>query len=871
TVSNDVLASQPSMIATQAIQGKVAGVQIVNTGAPGSGPQVRIRGTGTLLGGADPLYVVDGVLTTDIRNINNSDIKSVEVLKDASSAAIYGVRGANGVIIITTYRGEEGKPKVSYNMYMGFNAVQNKVKMADSYLFEQYTNEALDYEGQEPLFDLSKPIEYNTEWLDVITRKGQLQEQNVSVSGGNDIAKYYGSASFYKNNGILSTNAYERLTVRLSNDITLSKHFEMGMNIGLSTFRSANAPYSAFTAAYRAAPNLPAQYDDGTYSYFQQGNVGNPLAIINYTNDTGRGTRIQGNAYIVVKPWIKGLSFRSQISVDWSANNGVNYAPQYTVSSQQKNEVSTLSLSKDKYATWIWDNIFTYDSTWAKNRMTVTLGMTAEEQSSTSLWGSRQNVPPQENYWTLSLGDISTAQNSSGKALMKRASYLARVFYSWDDRYLITATARVDGSSRFPSSNRWAFFPSVGVAWRMTQEPFFKDSRIISNMKLRASWGVLGNDAITSDAFLYTINSGLSYVLGKDQYVVPGGTVTDVKDPDLKWEKTSEFDVGVDFGFFSDRLWGSVDVYMKKTQDALIYAPVDAVFGDPDGAYLTNKADITNSGYELTIGWNDQTGKNWKYNISYNMTYNRNKITAISDGLPIISGALGNGQSVTRTQIDQPVGAFWVYQTDGIFHTQAELDQWIADGNPVVSGTKVGDLKYIDRSGNGTLGDEDKYCPGAYSAPWVMGLNVAVNYRQWDFAVELYSVMGNKIYNGNMALRFGNENIQESLKDRWTIDNTQTNTPRASNTVPLASDYYVHSGSFLKLNTVTAGYTLPKKITEKMKMSRWRFYVSALNPLVLKKYNGYSAELPSGTLNSGVDLDAYPQMASYLFGMNINY
>lgn len=870
TVGQKELATQPAMTATQSLQGKVAGLQVVSSGAPGSSPLVRIRGTGTLLGGADPLYVVDGVLTTDIRNLNNSDIKSVEVLKDASSAAIYGVRAANGVILITTYRGAQGRARVSYNNYIGFNTVQKKVKMAGTALFAAYTNEALDYEGQPPLFDMNDLPPYDTQWIDAITRRGQLQEQNVSISGGTENATYYGSASYYNNGGILKSNAYERLTVRLANDYTISKMFEAGLNIGLSTFRSNNAPFSAFTAAYRAAPVLPPQYDDGSYSYFSDGNVANPLALIDYTHDKSRGTRIQGNAYIVVKP-VKGLSFRSQMSVDWSANNGQIYVPEYFVSSQQKNDVSKLTLSRDKYTTWIWDNIITYDYSKGRSKLTVTLGMTAEEQTSTFLSASRQNVPPDENYWTLDLGDIATSENASNKTKMHRASYLGRVFYGWDSKYLITVTGRFDGSSRFPSNNRWAFFPSAGLAWRLSGEKFLSDSRAVSNLKLRASWGQLGNDAVTDDAFVYTITSGLSYVLGQDQFVVPGGTVTDVKDPDLKWEKTTEWDFGLDYGFFADRLYGSFDYYIKKTKDALIMAPVDAVFGDPDGAYLTNKADIKNTGFEFIVTWSDNVAKNWKYDISLNATYNKNSITNVRDGIPIVSGFLGNGQLTTRTQIGKPVGAFWVYQTDGIFRTQQELDDWIAAGKPVLEGTKVGDLKYVDRSGNGTLGDEDKYCPGAYSAPWMFGLNAGIEYKGFDFRVDISAVTGNKIYNGNMALRLGNENIQSSLSGRWTKDRTDTDIPRASNTVPVSSDFYIQSGRYLKLNTVTIGYSLPEKALEKMKLSRMRFYVSALNPLVFKKYSGYSAELPSGTLNSGVDLNSYPQTSSYIFGMNVNF
>ncbi len=870
TVNLETLSSTPALTATASLQGKVAGLNIISSGAPGSAPQVRIRGTGTLLSGADPLYVVDGVLTSDIRNINTQDILSVEVLKDASSAAIYGVRAANGVIIITTSRGQTGEMKISYSNYMGFNAIQNRVRMASSSLFMQYTNEALQYSGQSPIFDLSSPIEYDTHWIDEISRTGILQEQNISVSGGGKTARYFASASYYKNDGILQTSSYERMTIRLSNDYTISRSIDAGINIGLSTYRSGNAPYAAFTAAYKAAPTIPVKNPDGSYAYFPQSNVANPVALLEYRDDTSRGTRIQSSAYITIKPWIKGLSYKSEIAVDWFSENATLYEPEYYVSSMQSRSVSLLSLSRYKNISWVWNNYFTYEKEWRKNRMSVMIGMSSEQQTSSFLSASRQNVPPDDNYWTLDLGDISTATNSSSHSKMNRTSYMARLFYSWDDRYLITLTGRLDGSSRFPKGNRWAVFPSVGLAWRLSQEPFMRKSNVISDFKLRASWGMLGNDNIGSDAFLYTITSGLNYVQGSDQYIIPGATVTDVKDPDLNWEKTSEWDFGIDFGFFSQSLWGSIDYYIKKTSDALIYAPVDAVFGDPDGAYLTNKADIRNRGVEFTIGYKATSSRS-TYNVSYNLNYNDNQITAIKGGLPIVSGYLGNGQVTTRTQEGLSVGAFWVYETDGIFRTQEELDAWKAAGKPVREGTRVGDMRYVDRTGDGILNDDDRYSPGAYSTPWTMGLNLSIECGAWDFGIELYGVFGNKIFNGNMAQRFGNENIQYSLRNRWRDGYTDTSTPRASNVVPLASDFYITDGKYLKVNTATVGFTIPESATSRMHVKRMRIYISALNPLVLKAYTGYSPQLPAGTLNSGVDIDSYPQVASYILGMNINF
>ncbi|MBI9065558.1 MAG: TonB-dependent receptor, partial [Marinilabiliaceae bacterium] len=869
-VKGDELAKQAQLSATQALQGKVAGVRVIDSGAPGEKPMVRVRGTGTILGGADPLYVVDGVITQDIRNINNSDILSIDLLKDASSAAIYGVRGANGVIIITTKAGTKGKTKVSYDGYVGVNTLAKDVEMADSRLFKAYANEALAYEGNAPIYDESA-MDPTTNWMDEITRVGMKQDHNISLSGGSDAATYYFSAGYYKDQGILDKNDYERITVRSNNTYQLTSFLEVGNNIGISRYDADNVNKDNFTVAYRQAPHVPVFNEDGTYAYSNNNNVGNPRAAIDYSNDRSWGARVQGSAYANVLMG-EHLSFKTSFGVDWENNNGRVYRPKFWVSPSQKQEDSSLNRTTNEATRWVWDNILQYENKFGRHSLKVMGGMTAEEYRFEELAARRLNVPDSENYWYLNLGDEASATNNGKGQKETRKSFLGRVNYAFADKYLVTGTIRRDGSSKFPEDNRNVVFPSVGLGWRMSEEGFMQNLNWLDNLKVRASWGQMGNDAIDPNAFVYTISSGLDYVFGSNQDIVNGGTIQDVKDPNLQWEVTTETDLGVEFNLLGNKLSGEFDYYKKTTTDALINAPIDAIYGDPDGVFLTNKADVLNKGFEAVLNWNDRINQDFNYNIGFTLSRNKNSIDNVSDGIPIVSGSLNNGQVTTRTEVGQPIGAFWLYQTDGVFNTQEELDGYVNEaGNPIQPDAITGDLKLVDTNGDGIIDEEDRVYCGSYNPKMMIGLNLGFTYKNLDFTVDGYGNFGNKIYNGKKAQVWGGENIEAALAGRWTADNPNSNIPRASNTVPVASDYYLEDGDYFRINNITLGYTLPKNWMEAVKIERCRVYFSARNAITWMNYSGYTSELPKGSLNSGIELGAYPQTASYFVGLNVNF
>ncbi|TAJ14439.1 TonB-dependent receptor [Marinilabiliaceae bacterium JC017] len=869
-VKGDELAKQSQLSATQALQGKVAGLRVVDSGAPGEKPLVRVRGTGTILGGADPLYVVDGIITHDIRNINNADILSIDLLKDASSAAIYGVRGANGVIIITTKAGSKGKTKVSYDGYVGVNVQAKDVDMANSRLFKEYANEALVYDGKEPVYDESVN-DPTTNWMDEITRVGMKQDHNISINGGGDAATYYFSAGYYKDEGILDKNNYERFTVRTNNTYQISSFLEVGNNIGISRYDADNVNKENFTNAYRQAPHIPVFNEDGTYGYSPNNNVANPRAAIDYSNDRSWGARVQGSAYADLSLG-EHLSFRTSFGLDWENNKGRVYTPTYWVSPSQKVENSSLRRTTNEATRWVWDNILQYENKFDLHAIKVMAGTTAEEYHFDDLGAERLNVPASDNYWYLNLGDVATAKNNGTGRKETRKSFIGRVNYAYADKYLFTGTIRRDGSSKFPKGNRNVVFPAFGLGWRMSEEAFMQGISWLDNLKLRASWGQMGNDAISPNAFIYTISPGLDYVLASTQELVTGATIQDVKDPDLQWEVTTESNLGLEFNLLHNKLSGEFDYYHKKTTDALIEAPIDAIYGDPDGKFLTNKADILNKGFEVVLNWDDKLGADMSYHIGATISRNSNKIDNVRDGIPIVSGDLQNGQVVTRTEVGQPIGAFWIYETDGIFNTQEELDAYVnAEGNPIQPDARPGDLKIVDNNGDGKIDDDDRAYCGSYNPKLMLGLNLGFTYKNLDFSLDGYGNFGNKIYNGKKAQVWGGENIEASLAGRWTPENTSSNTPRASNNVPVASDYYLEDGNYFRINNITVGYTLPQQWLETIRIERCRVYFSARNAITWMSYSGYTPELPNGSLDSGIELGAYPQTASYFIGLNVNF
>ena len=865
SIKGSELVAQPVLTATQALQSKMAGVQITNSGAPGSSPNVRIRGTGSVIGGAEPLYVVDGVITDDIRNINTADILSIDVLKDASSTAIYGVRAANGVILITTKRGGSGKPKLSYDGYAGVKFMANKIAMARPGTYSNYSNEAA---GTNAI--LKTDITGETDWFQTITRPGNMNNHNLSMSGGSESTSYLFSVNYFNENGILNDNNYERVSIRSNNEYRISDRLKFGNNISLTRWNSNNKPISLFTDAYNAAPIYDAKNPDGTYGFTTLSDVGNPLAKLEYTDDKTWGNRFMGNFFTDIH-LKKNLKFRSSYGIDYDNSRGANYQQRFRVSPTQKYDTTTLTQSEMEKYRWIWDNTLTYTPTLKKGHgMQILAGHTAERYDGFEQSFRLDGVPSAKQYRYLNTGrDPVQGFINYQRPIAdygRRESYLGRVSYNYEGKYLLNASFRRDGSSKFPIQNRWGNFPSVGLGWMVSNENFMKNVRAINSLKIRGSWGRVGNDRINPSEFVTLLSTGLSAVFG-DQ-VVFGSTIAEIKDPNLKGETTEEIDLGVDFEAMNGHIAGVIDFYNKKTIGALFNIPLPGGLGDNNNSMLTNAADILNRGLEVSVRYNKNSKGKFNYSLGVNATFNHNEVLGLGNGLPTNFGSLRNGEFATRVATGQAIGSFWVYETQGVFQTQAEVD-----AAPHFLGTKPGDFKVIDQNQDGKINDLDRIYAGSYQPKCFMGMNGSFKYANWDLNIDLLGNFGNKIFNGKKTVRYGgNYNIEKAVADdRWTPTNNTNTAPRAFNGVPKPTDYFVESGSFVRLNNLTIGYNLPAKIAKKSKVQGYRFFITAQNAFTWKKFSGFSAELPGNPADAGIELDIYPTSSTFLTGLSIQF
>ena len=862
TIRGSEIINAPALTATQAIQGKVAGVQITNSGAPGSTPNVRIRGTGSVLGGADPLYVVDGVITTDIRNVNSADILTIDILKDASSTAIYGARAANGVVLITTKAGSKGKFTVAYNAQVGVKLLTHKVEMAGPNLFTLYSNEAA---GAPAITNAD--ITGSTDWYEELTRPAIFHNHNLSVSGGKNKYRYYFSTGYLNEQGTLKGNSYNRITLRYNHEFNASARLKIGNTLGFSHYNSYNKPYSLFTTAYIAAPIYNAKNPDGSYGWTTKSDVGNPLAALEYTNDKSWGIRLQGVLWGEYQI-IKGLTFRSSFGMDAEQNNGYNYSPVFFVGpTTQRNETSDLRYSKDSIYQWVWDNFLTWDKKFGSDHnLRLMAGHTAERRNGWNSYATKNNIENQKSLWVLNFGDTVGGQQNFRDPIgnyYRRESWLLRANYRFREKYLVNGTLRRDANSNFSPDNRWGTFPSIGIGWIISSEPFMENGNFFDELKLRASYGWVGNDVIAPGQFDLRPTDQLYAYFGTNRY--NGATITGIVDPNLKWEVVKEFDIGVEFTALDSRLNGEIDFYHKKATDALYTIRyLNVGFGN---SFLTNAADIENTGVELSLGWSNKVSDNLNYSVRGNITFNHNNVENVGLGRALNFGSLGNGWSATQTVEGEPIGSFWVFETNGIFQNAGELAAY-----PHVPSAQAGDFRFVDQNDDGVIDNEDRIHVGSHQPKVFYGFNTSVYWKKFDFALDIFGVGGNKVYNAKKGVRYGgNYNLEfDVANDRWQPGSNNNTVPRANNAVPYPSDYFVESGSFVRINNVTVGYNFAMK-KKTLHIDQLRVFASANNPYIYTKYTGFTPELPGNQNEAGIELNIYPISASYLIGVNVQF
>ncbi|MCP3895748.1 MAG: TonB-dependent receptor [Bacteroides sp.] len=857
-----------------ALQGRVSGVFISANGAPGSSPEVRIRGIGTT-NNSNPLYVVDGMFMEDITFLNTHDIESMEVLKDASATAMYGSRGANGVIIVTTKQGAEGKAVVNVLANEGFQFQNSNFEMASASEYATLLNEALKNTGGTPKFDDPASLGRGTNWFDEIFRVASVREYQVSVSGGSEKVRYNLSAGYYKQDGIIKGNSYDRFTIRANNSYKLNKRLTFGHNLSASFSHKLNENKSVVKSAYTISPVKKPYNEDGSFMDSESASSANPVASLHYTNNDDWKDRIVGSAFL---NWevLKGLNFKTSLGIDYLNGQYRNFTPEYYVSETQKNTSNSLTKRWSRDFTWLWENLLTYD--WqinANSRLNLLGGITAQKRKYEQLEGfGRDFFSNNDNYWYLDQASVdskSVGNNGYHEAMM---SYLFRANYALMDRYLLTASMRADGSSKFGPNNRWGYFPSAAIGWRVSEEAFVKENATwLSNLKLRGSWGQIGNDKIGNDKYnpLANINPSYDAIFGGIYF--PGGTVTSLSNKSIHWERSEQMDLGFDLGLFNNRLAVEFDYYQRDTKDMLVTVDVPGSVGLTP--VETNVGAVRNSGIDFTVKWAD-TYKDFNYSVRLTGTTIKNEVIDLG-GKRIASGDIGAGKSVQMTEEGMPIKYFYGYKVIGIFQSDEQIKAYndkaaALSGKPgqkYQNNVAPGDLIYEDVDGSGYITAEDRKDLGSPTPKFIGGLGLTASWRGFDLAVDFQGNFGNKIFNAKQVERFsGADNWDRSFLDRWTPENTGASIPRMTleGNNYLASDRYIESGSYVKLQTVELGYTFPKLLMQKIHVQNLRLYVSGNNLAYFTGYNGFTPEVLGG-----LDREIYPVTATCRFGLNLTF
>ena len=876
TIKSENITKITSLNPVQSLQGQVTGVQVSSTsGTPGESPTVRIRGTGTF-NNSSPIYVVDGVILDDISFINSSDIKSMEILKDASATAIYGSRGANGVILITTKSGKTGDEKTVFGATaeFGIQKLAKKIQLLNGKEFATIRNEI------QPGYYNNIDLLPNTDWQDLIFHLAPVYNFQVSASGSTKSTQYYLSLGYFGQDGIIDKSSYQRITLKFNNVYNLSRFVKLGNNITFAPFSQEIAPDVTY-AVYRAQPVLVPYYPDGTYGIVY--NVGNPLASLNYSNNFNKGIRGVGNIYAEVS-FLNSFLFKTSYGIDAGYYKSENFTPAYTVydtnettPSQQDVPQSLLSKSTGDNLTWIWENTLDYHKDIKKHSINAVVGYTMQNTTAENTSIPAKNIIRDDpSFWYInSPGYLISTYTSINNSVpydqyYSMMSYLVRANYVYDKKYILTATFRRDGSSKFSENNRWGNFPSFALGWNINQENFMQNLKFLNKLKLRGSWGKTGNEKIPYIERYSLINSSLIAIFGTG-IINPASSYGKQGNPNLRWEVTTQTDVGLEVSMLKDRLTGEFDYYYRVTDDILVPLKVPAYFGNGTDLIWFNAGSMANSGFEFNLGWRDQIGK-FKYNVGILGSTVHNEVKAIGGSAGIDSvlngGYLANGLNVTQSRVGLPIGAFYGYKTDGIFQTQAELDAY-----PHMNDAGVGDLRFVDVNNDGKIDGRDRTNIGSPIPTFIYGCNLGFEIIGIDFSVIIQGQTGNKIFNAKEVVRPDPYNFESYVMDRWTGPGTSTTQPRASfggyNYTP--SDYFVREGSFLRIRNLTLGYTLPNKWSDKITMQKLRVYFKVDNLLTLAKFTGYTPEIGGGSLNNGIDYGVYPITAVYSFGLNLTF
>jgi len=876
TVKGNDLSKQVTSNPLNALQGKVSGVQIINSGVPGSGASIKIRGVGSVGDYANPLYVVDGVFVDNIDFISPSDVEELTILKDASAAAIYGVRAANGVIIITTRKGKSGLPVVSYDGYVGVQMPVNILKMASKNQYITLLNEA---NANIPGYIPKNPSDYptSTDWYNELVRTAGINNHNIDITGATDKTSYSIGGNFLYQNGIMDAqNNYQRYNIRGRLEQQVNKNLKIGINTIISNYNK-NIPNSdAFFGAY-VNPPVYTVYDPtnaeaypvkfGAPQKYGFGNqYGNPVAAAYYADNFEKGHKEVFSIFGEVDIVKDILSYRVAYNQDQDSWNQRYYTPQFYVGGSQGVTKSNLTKTFGNSSKQIIDNLLTLKRTKGKTSYTVLFGQSTRIEKRETLSGYANSVPGYDDQSKYLVNGSFRDRNAYDAAERYNGlSFFTRGTLNFREKYLATVTFRADASSKY--QKKWGYFPSVGFAWNISQEGFSKLNAAFSNLKLRLSWGMLGNDNVPSNSSVILGQTGIgsSGVFGDN--LVDGMGAQTVLQNYLRWETVTEFDVGIDYTLKNEKLSGEVDYYHRVTNNVVFYAPIAT--GGGVAELLGNNGKVLNTGLEFTLNWKDEISEDFNYFISFNATFNHNEVLELNGREYIPSGYI-RGNYTTRTAVGHPIGSFYGYEIDGVYKSEGD-----ALKDPVSQAIKdKGYFKYKDQNGDMVIDDKDKVYLGS-AIPWLIsGLDMGINFKKFDISLSIAGQYGNKILNAKRMNRdvFSDGNYDEDFyQNRWTSSNKSSEYPSAeaynSSFIQQANDFFVENGFYIRIQNIQLGYT-----TDKISfIPKFRVFITAQRPFTFFTYKGFTPEVGGSPISSGIDNNVYPMQAIYTLGLKMMF
>lgn len=884
-INTEKLNTQSNANIGQALQGKIAGVDIVSQGgAPGSGTRIMVRGIGTL-NNASPLYIVDGMYMNSIDHINPNDIASIDVLKDASSAAIYGSRAANGVIIVTTKEGSntEGKPIIDLSVNLGISTASKFLDMLDAKGWAEVTTIARQAIGK-PALDMATDLanKPDNDWQDIMFRPALMQNYNLAVKGGGKYSTYYTGLGYFNQDGIVKGTNYQRYNIQSKNDYKRGI-FSAGTNLIISF--SHDKPLhqelrgGMIGTILQSVPTLE-KYDDtreGGYggTYGDVVNIPHPLAIIddNIMDRYNENVKIFANLYAQIELF-KGLKYKLNLTPDFSFERYKNYLNKYDFG-LATNSITQLTERQRRRRNILVENLLTFDRTFGEHKISALAGYTYQDSRFRHIQAYGEGLPQGLEEIDAATTNRSNEGNSWRSVL---TSILGRVFYSYHNKYLFTATIRRDGSSKFGKNNRYGYFPSFSLGWNVAEEKFMENVHWLDQLKLRGGYGVLGNQEIDNYQYSSTITTGINYPDGNGG-LLQGAFPKNFANPDIKWEETAMTNVGIDFMAFNNRLSLTADYYVKNTKDILLTVPIPISSGGANDP-IRNAGKIRNNGFEFNLGWMDQPNPDISYGINLIGSFNKNKVIAMgSESGSIKGGSTNQNITTSETKAGYPIGGYWLISTAGYFNSQEEVDAYAKDGKKIQPAAEPGDIKFVDANNDGVINDDDRVFQGSPFPDFTFALNGNMRYKNFDLSIGLQGVLGNKIYNATRQTLEDvtkGSNFLASCLDYWTPENKNASHPRLTWDDPnrntrAESDRYLENGSYLRLRSVQLGYTFPQTWF-KGAIQHARVYINAENLFTITSYSGYSPDVNADNANyRGFDNFIYPTNRTFMLGLNVTF